>query len=144
MTTQAGDRKTSTSSQGAPTRAVPHGPYPGFGKFPLQAGVVCAGTVSGMGFLHYGGEVFPLDDRTLVHLQIAIYEARAGGREFYITWPIPRDSGSGRLSAWLTPGIPVLFEYEGSRVPRINRAWVEKLAHSAITGTGLVVTPEPL
>jgi hypothetical protein len=99
--------------------------------------------VSIMGFLHYGGQVFPLDDRTLMHLQIAIYEARAGGREFYVTWPIPREMGSGRLSAWLTPGIPVLFEYEGSRVRRINRSWVEQLAHSAMTETGLVVTPEP-
>ncbi|MDF2442163.1 MAG: hypothetical protein JWR01_366 [Subtercola sp.] len=96
-----------------------------------------------MGFLHYGGDVYPMDDRTLLHVQIAVHEVARHKPAFYLTWVVPRELGGGRLSAWVTPGVPLLFAFDGGRVARVNRAWVEHLVEGALAGRGIVVVPEP-
>jgi hypothetical protein len=43
----------------------------------------------------------------------------------------------------LHPSVSLHFKFTGSRVPSINRSWLEDLYASATSGSGLVLTPEP-
>jgi hypothetical protein len=98
---------------------------------------------AGMGFLRYGAEAFPMEDRALIHLQIAVHEMFQQRASFYLTWIRPLTEGSGRVSILLTPGVHLMFEYSGNRLPRINPGWVDHLVSNARSGTGLLMLPEP-
>lgn len=39
--------------------------------------------------------------------------------------------------------MPLVFRYSGSRVPAVNRAWVEALGLTAGSSAGLRIVPEP-
>jgi len=95
-----------------------------------------------VGTLHYGGRDLPLDDRVLAHLQVIIGMKLRRGENFFISWRNPAAAGSGRNSIWIDNGIPIFCEFEGSRIPAINRDWVESLAASASTNFGLQITEE--
>ena len=41
------------------------------------------------------------------------------------------------------PSIPLEFVYSGNRRPLLNREWLELMAMSANSNSGLVVMPEP-
>lgn len=96
-----------------------------------------------MGFLHYGTEAFPMEDRALMHVQITLHELLRQKATFYLTWIKPKEQGSGRISLLISPGVHLMFSFEGSRVPRINPTWIQDLIAHATTGTGLVLLPEP-
>lgn len=34
------------------------------------------------------------------------------------------DEGSGRVAQWMHPSIPLVFEFSGSKSPRLNREWL--------------------
>jgi hypothetical protein len=99
-----------------------------------------------MGTLHYGferGYAIDIDDRTLAHLQVVIVGKLRRSEGFAFIWSKPSDAGSGRIVLWLAPGIPVRFEFNGGRVPSMNRAWLEQLTVSSMSAQGLQVMPEP-
>jgi hypothetical protein len=80
------------------------------------------------------------DDRLLAHLQIVMVNKLRRRESFAMSW---RDSvavGDGRSAIWLDPSIPLYFKFEGSRVPLLDREWIARLAASADSSTGLVVT----
>ena len=82
------------------------------------------------------------DDRLLAHLQIVI-SAKLRRREgFYMSWREPTASGSGRVSIWLDPGIPLMFRYENARALTINRDWLDALSESSNSASGLIITEE--
>lgn len=95
-----------------------------------------------MGILHYGGRELPLDDRVLAHLQVVIGMKLRRGENFFISWRKADSAGSGRNSVWIDNGIPISCEFDGSRIPSINREWVASLASSAATNYGLQITEE--
>lgn len=97
-----------------------------------------------MGTLIYGapGIEIAFDDRTLAHLQVVITAKVRRGESFVFSWVTPVESGSGRNSIWLDPAIPLYFRYGGSRLPALNREWIDTLAASSNTAGGLVLTPE--
>jgi len=82
------------------------------------------------------------DDRILAHLQVVIWSKVRRGEQFSFTWTDPSRSG-GRTSIWISPNISLAFEFYGSRVPAINRQWVEVLNKSANSPGGLQLLPEP-
>ncbi|MBT2501529.1 ATP-dependent DNA ligase [Curtobacterium sp. ISL-83] len=98
-----------------------------------------------MGQLIYGGEVLDLriDDRALTHLQIVIVNMLRRDHRFVFSWKDPVTRGDGRSSIWLHPNANLHFDFDGSRAPSINRTWLEQLYASALSGSGLVLTPEP-
>lgn len=96
-----------------------------------------------MGTLQYDGESYELDDRTLFHLQIAISTKLRRGENFFLTWPVPVERGSGRHTVWVDNGVPLHFFYTGSRQIGINREWVEALVASGGHGGGMFVGNEP-
>lgn len=99
-----------------------------------------------MGTLTYDSKlVVSFDDRVLAHLQAAIWAKLRRGEPFAFTWTESASaSGFGRTSVWLSPAIPVAFEYFGGRAPRLNPAWVQAMNRSANSAGGLTIVPEPL
>ena len=98
-----------------------------------------------MGTLLYGnsGIVISFDDRALMHLQIVI-SAKLRRREcFVFSWIDSADSSSGRNAIWLDPASTLYYRYFGSRVPSINREWIDALMVSANSAGGLVFVSEP-
>jgi hypothetical protein len=83
------------------------------------------------------------DDRVLAHLQVVIWAKVRRGEQFSFTWTEPARNGFGRTSIWISPNIPLVFEYFGGRQPLINRRWVEVLTKSANSPSGLQLLPEP-
>jgi len=98
-----------------------------------------------MGTLTYDSKlVVSFDDRVLVHLQAVIWAKLRRGEPFAFTWTESASSSAfGRTSVWLSPAIPVAFEYFGGRAPRLNTAWVQAMNRSANSANGLTVVPEP-
>lgn len=96
-----------------------------------------------MGFLIYGGtQEYEFDDRTLAHLKVAISMKLRRQECFLMSWANSVDKGSGRVSIWLTPNIPLVFRFSGSRVPQLSKQWLDSLIEQAGTPRGLIVTPE--
>jgi hypothetical protein len=83
------------------------------------------------------------DDRTLAHLQLVVAAKLRRGESFFLGWRDDAAAGDGRTMIWLHPTIPVAFKFYGSRLPAINRAWIEALMLSANTPQGLQILPEP-
>jgi hypothetical protein len=95
-----------------------------------------------VGTLSYDGENFELDDRVLTHLQIAISTKLRRGENFFLSWQVPVERGSGRHAIWIDNGVPIHFYYSGSRAISINRDWIESMIVSAGRASGLVLIDE--
>ncbi|WP_439692546.1 ATP-dependent DNA ligase [Curtobacterium sp. SP.BCo] len=98
-----------------------------------------------MGHLIYSGEQLDLvvDDRALTHLQIVIVNLLRREHRFVFSWKDDVLRGDGRSAIWLHPDVALHFKFSGSRVPSINRSWLDELYAAATSGSGLVLTPEP-
>ncbi|THG32648.1 ATP-dependent DNA ligase [Glaciibacter flavus] len=94
-----------------------------------------------MGYLQYGGRsiVFSFDDRTLAHLQV-VFSAKLRRKEsFFFHW----DAEYQGRSVWITPKVPMVFVFEGSRAPTLNAAWIAELVESSYSSNGLTLHDEP-
>ena len=98
-----------------------------------------------MGSIVYDGKsaIIEIEDRLLAHLRLVILAKFRRHEYFSFNWTDPASLGSGRGTVWLGPQIPVVFRFEGSREPHINRAWVEALMNAANSPAGLTAVPEP-
>ena len=97
-----------------------------------------------MGTLTYD-VVYKVDfeDRALAHLQIVIATKMRRNESFNFSWVKDPSTGSGRTAIWMHPSIPLVYEFQGSRHPAINRAWIDLLMSAANSTAGLVLLPEP-
>ncbi|SDR82135.1 DUF7882 family protein [Microterricola viridarii] len=96
-----------------------------------------------MGSLVYGaGTKYEMDDRTLAHVKIAVGGKLRRQESFYLSWVIPSSAGSGRVSIWLSPAIPLQFHFSTPTAPQLNRVWVKALEMTAMSDRGMVVLPE--
>jgi hypothetical protein len=96
-----------------------------------------------MGTLVYGDAGrFDIDDRTLAHIKIAITTKLRRQESFLLNWTIPADQGSGRVSIWLSPAIPLQFIFSAPRPPELNRQWLEALERSSHGIRGMVLLHE--
>ena len=97
-----------------------------------------------MGILTYDSKLSAtFDDRVLAHLQVVIWAKVRRGESFSFTWSESAANGSGRKSIWISPNIPLAFEYFGSKQPMLNNRWVQALTKSANSAAGLQLVPEP-
>lgn len=97
-----------------------------------------------MGTLTYDSTLTAdIDDRTLAHIQIVIGAKLLRNEPFYFAWKDNPSLGEGRSIIWVHPAVPLAFKFVGSRMPLINREWIDTLMVSANTPGGLVLTPEP-
>lgn len=96
-----------------------------------------------MGFLSYGGtHEYEFEDRTLAHLKVAITTKLRRQECFLLSWNTPVEQGSGRVSLWLSPHIPLIFRFSGSRSPQMSQSWLNVLSELANTPRGLIVVSE--
>ncbi|MGH1549571.1 ATP-dependent DNA ligase [Leifsonia poae] len=95
-----------------------------------------------MGFLSYQNRDFDMDDRTLAHLHVVIINKLRHGESFALSWRDTRSVGGGRTSVWISPTSDLVFHYDGSRTPALNREWLSRLARSADSPRGLIVARE--
>lgn len=95
-----------------------------------------------MGFLSYENHTLEIDDRTLAHLHVVIVNKLRHGQSFAMSWRDAQTAGGGRTSVWIHPASNVLFHFDGSRAPALNRDWLADLATSADSSRGLIVEPE--
>ncbi|ROQ52640.1 hypothetical protein EDF36_3802 [Rathayibacter sp. PhB152] len=90
-----------------------------------------------MGYLHYGTESFPFDDRLLLHLQVVVGLKLRRHEAFFVSWRPGAQTGEGRHAIWIDNGVPIHFNYSGGRPPTLNREWIEQLVTSANSSGGL-------
>lgn len=96
-----------------------------------------------MGYLVYGtGAEYEVDDRALAHLKIAIVAKLRLQESFLLNWTIPPEQGSGRVSLWISPGIPLQFRFSGSKPPELDRVWIDAMSRSSHGVRGMVLMAE--
>lgn len=95
-----------------------------------------------MGKLVYSGREIEIDDRLLAHLKIVILTKLRRNESFAFNHENSVDQGSGRLTLWIHPALPLEFRFYGNRRPDYNRDWVEALLQSANSPEGLRALPE--
>ncbi|MGN6274135.1 MAG: DUF7882 family protein [Protaetiibacter sp.] len=99
-----------------------------------------------MGSLIYGnsGIEIAFDDRVLAHLELVINAKLRRRESFMLSWRDTPAVGDGRSSVWLDTAIPLYFRYSGSRIPLIDKEWLEELVMEASSTRGLVLTEDPV
>lgn len=95
-----------------------------------------------MGFLIYAGVDYEIEDRTLAHLKAAVGHRLRMQESFFISWLVPVEKGSGRISLWVSPSVPIVFRFAGSRAPELNPVWLEALRTLSHTSRGMLVLTE--
>jgi hypothetical protein len=95
-----------------------------------------------MGTMIYGPQDVEFEDRLLTHLEIVIVNKFRRRESFLMSWLDDLSIGSGRASMWMSADVPVYFRYVGSRIPAINREWIQLLEAEANGSRGLVVLDE--
>lgn len=96
-----------------------------------------------MGHLVYAAMVeYPVEDRMLAHVKAAVGVKFRRRESFFLSWSNPADRGSGRISLWLSPSMPLIFRFSGSRVPELNSTWVDVLCELSNTPRGLLLISE--
>lgn len=98
-----------------------------------------------VGRLIYGAlpREIEIDDRPLAHLKVAIVSKLRRSESFTLSWDHGKARGGGRSTIWLHQSIPLRFDFDGSRPPVLNRAWIELLMVAANSTEGLQLVPEP-
>lgn len=96
-----------------------------------------------MGILTYGfGTEHEIEDRPLCHLEAVVRSKLARQESFFVSWTITRTDGSGRISIWVAPSIPMQFRLFGSRPPQLDRTWIELMMRMAHSPHGVTLLTE--
>ena len=98
--------------------------------------------VSTMGYLIYDGSEYEIEDRMLQHLKVAVVQRLRRQESFVLSWVNSVDKGSGRISLWVSPAIPLGFRFSGSRTPELNQRWVQAMSALSHTTRGMQVLSE--
>ena len=95
-----------------------------------------------MGTLFYGSQGTPIDidDRALSHVKVVIISKLRRGEAF--TLSLQHQGGGGRSTVWLSPAVPLRFEFDEPERPALNGRWLEELAESASLLGGITLVPE--
>ena len=97
-----------------------------------------------MGTLVYGPALtLSFDDRALAHLQLVITAKLRRGESFVFSFEENRGDVTGRTTLWMNPDIPMIYRYDGTKMPAISREWLESLTAAASSAQGLMLTDEP-
>lgn len=100
---------------------------------------------SDMGTLTYDSSLAAdFDDRTLAHIQFVVGAKLRRDEPFFFTWKDDAAIGDGRSTIWLHPAVPLAFKFVGSRMPTINREWIDLMILAANSPGGLHLMPEPM
>jgi hypothetical protein len=96
-----------------------------------------------MGHFVYGANAkYEFSDRTLAHVKVAAGLKLRRQESFYLSWVKPKSEGSGRVTVWLSPSIPVQFQFKTPQPEDLNQVWLKALAMTAMSDRGMVVLEE--
>lgn len=96
-----------------------------------------------MGKLVYaGGHEYVFDDHLLLHLKVVIQSKLMRGESFPLRWTRSVDEGSGRVSLWISPNVPLVFLFGAEQRTPLSKPWIEVLAELANSPQGLEVLSE--
>ena len=96
-----------------------------------------------MSHLTYAGSTqYEIEDRMLAHVKAVVAAKLRRQESFLLSWAVDANAGSGRVSIWMSPSIPLEFRFSGSRVPQLNGVWLEALMEMANSTRGLVLVSE--
>ncbi|QYH36249.1 hypothetical protein [Salinibacterium sp. M195] len=93
-------------------------------------------------FVYGAGAKYGFSDRTLAHVKVAAGLKLRRQESFYLSWVKPSSEGSGRVTVWLSPSIPLQFQFTTPRAEELNRVWLKALAMTAMSDRGMVVLDE--
>ncbi|WP_343923047.1 hypothetical protein [Rhodoglobus aureus] len=93
-------------------------------------------------FVYGAGAKYDFTDRTLAHVKVAAGLKLRRQESFYLSWVKPASEGSGRVTVWLSPSIPVQFQFKTPHPEDLNRVWLKALAMTALSDRGMVVLDE--
>ena len=95
-----------------------------------------------MGTLYYGAArtAVSMDDRILTHVKLVITTKLRRGEPFLLSWNETVDSGGGRGSLWVHPGCDIVYRFEGSRSPELDKALLDEMNTAANSNNGLRIT----
>ena len=99
-----------------------------------------------MGTLYYAATervAIPIPDRALAHLRFVMVNKLRRKEPFTFSWDKSEDESGARGSVWISPEIPLEFEFDDAASVELNREWLEQLSMAASTTSGLVLIPEP-
>jgi len=97
-----------------------------------------------VGSLTYGQSLsVEFEDRLLGHLQLVIGAKLRRNESFFLSWRDDQRVGDGRTTIWINPALPLVFKYYGSRMPAVNREWLQLLEQSSNSPGGLQIIDEP-
>jgi len=90
-------------------------------------------------------EHYTIDDRTLMHLKLAIGTKFRRLESFLFTLHGPElPSGKGQRVFWMDPAVPIEFQFDSPESTlRLNLQWVDALVTAASSEGGLRIVPEP-
>jgi hypothetical protein len=94
-----------------------------------------------MGTLEYNSSRPPIevDDALLAHLKVVISTKLRRQESFMMTWTSADDDH--RLTAWVHPSIPLVLEFAGAKIPRIDPTRIERMM-SHLNSRGELVIDE--
>ena len=95
-----------------------------------------------MGTLSYAGVDHQFDDRALAHLKVVITAKLRRGERFLLAWRVPPEEGSGRVSIWMSPSIPLFYRFSSPTPPALNRDWLNALSRSSQGPNGMFLMEE--
>jgi hypothetical protein len=98
-----------------------------------------------VGTIYYGDSATPIEieDRALAHVKVVIATKLRRGESFTLSWSHQADADPGRSTVWLHPSIPLRFVFDDPEPAVLNRRWIEVLAASANSSSGLLLVAEP-
>ncbi|WP_149083584.1 MULTISPECIES: DUF7882 family protein [Microbacterium] len=94
-------------------------------------------------FIYEGGPKIEIEDRALTHIKLVMMTKLRRGEPMPFSWKEDASVGGGRTTVWVHAHSNIVFTFFGSRPPAINRRWVDALAFTANSPTGLYLVPEP-
>lgn len=95
-------------------------------------------------FVYENGQEVEIEDRALRHLQMVMTSKLRRGEPFAFRWKDDHSTGGGRTTVWIHAVSNLVYRYHCSRQPQIKRAWVDALAQTANSPSGLCLVSEPV
>lgn len=92
-----------------------------------------------MGILYYANHEFEFDDVVLAHIQVVITQKLRKREAFFLNWRRSVNVGSGRMSVWISPEVPVSFSGSALRQKDLNQEWIDAMTDASNTTSGIDV-----
>lgn len=95
-----------------------------------------------MGSLSYGAESLRIEfeDHLLAHLQALMTAKLRRHEPFTISWNVTREQGSGRVTLWIGPAIPLAFHFTHTERLKLDPRLLERLSVEAASANGLDIS----